>query len=168
MPTSFLPSTIGMPETLCSAISSWARRTGSSGGSVTGSRMTPFSDRLTLATSRVWASTERFLWMMPMPPSWARAMARADSVTVSIAAETIGMLIGMLPVSFVLVSAWLGTKSLLPGISRTSSKVMPSATILLLFIGDSNNASAPLVQVKQVTIIAYRTHGQTFRFAKGL
>ena len=32
-----------------------------------------------------------FLWMMPMPPSWAMAMARRDSVTVSMAAERIGM-----------------------------------------------------------------------------
>ena len=31
-----------------------------------------------------------FLWMMPMPPSWAMAMARRASVTVSIAAERIG------------------------------------------------------------------------------
>ena len=32
-----------------------------------------------------------FLWMMPMPPLWAMVMARRASVTVSIAAETIGM-----------------------------------------------------------------------------
>ncbi len=30
--------------------------------------------------------------MMPMPPSWARAMARRDSVTVSMAADRMGML----------------------------------------------------------------------------
>ena len=32
----------------------------------------------------------RFLWTMPMPPSWAIAMAKRDSVTVSMAAETRG------------------------------------------------------------------------------
>jgi hypothetical protein len=31
------------------------------------------------------------LWMMPIPPSWAMAMARRDSVTVSMAADTSGM-----------------------------------------------------------------------------
>ena len=33
-----------------------------------------------------------FLWMTPKPPSCAMAMARRPSVTVSIAAETSGML----------------------------------------------------------------------------
>ena len=37
--------------------------------------------------------------MMPMPPSWARAMASSLSVTVSIGEETIGMLRRMLRVS---------------------------------------------------------------------
>jgi hypothetical protein len=36
-----------------------------------------------------------FLWMMPMPPSWARAMARSLSVTVSIGEETMGRLRSM-------------------------------------------------------------------------
>ena len=80
--------------------------------------------------------------MMPTPPSWARAMARADSVTVSMAAETMGILIPMLRVSFVLVSAWFGTKSLFPGTSSTSSNVIPLAMIFSLFIGNSNSASA--------------------------
>ena len=35
---------------------------------------------------------ERFLWMMAMPPSWAMAMAMRDSETVSMAADTSGML----------------------------------------------------------------------------
>ena len=52
---------IGMPETFCSLISSCARRTGSAGERVTGSSITPCSERFTLATSILWASTERFL-----------------------------------------------------------------------------------------------------------
>ncbi|MBA7664114.1 hypothetical protein ES703_72165 [subsurface metagenome] len=134
MPTSFLPSTIGMPETFCSFISSCAFLTGWPGDNVTGSRITPCSERLTLATSRFCASTERFLWIMPIPPSWASAIASAASVTVSIAAETIGIFIVILSVNCVRASAWLGTKSLWAGNSSTSSKVIPSATILLLFI----------------------------------
>ena len=34
----------------------------------------------------------RFLWMMPMPPCWAIAMASRFSVTVSIAALRMGTL----------------------------------------------------------------------------
>ncbi len=64
-------------------------------------------------------------------------MARADSVTVSMAAETMGILIPTFRVSMVLVSAWDGTKSLLAGIKSTSSNVMPSATILVLFMSCS-------------------------------
>ena len=61
-----------------------------------GSVMMPFSLRLTLSTSRVWSAMDRFLWMMPMPPSWARAMARSLSVTVSIGDERMGRLRRML------------------------------------------------------------------------
>src|SRR5439155_598603 len=62
-----------------------------SGEMVIGSRSTPDSKRLTLATSTAWAWGVRFLWMMPMPPSWAMAMASRASVTVSMAADTRGM-----------------------------------------------------------------------------
>ena len=40
-----------------------------SGRIVIGSRITPDSYFLTARTSRAWASSERFLWTMPMPPS---------------------------------------------------------------------------------------------------
>ncbi len=73
------------------AIRASASDTGASGDTVTGSTIMPDSERLTLSTSPAcWASV-RFLWTMPMPPSWARAMARWASVTVSMAAETMGM-----------------------------------------------------------------------------
>ena len=45
-------------------------------------------------TRRTWAacsSMVRFLWITPIPPSWAIAMAIADSVTVSMAEETSGI-----------------------------------------------------------------------------
>src|ERR1035438_6169049 len=46
--------------------------------------------------------------MMPMPPCWASAMARCDSVTVSIAALTMGIFRAILRVSEVRVSASAG------------------------------------------------------------
>ena len=58
-----------------------ASPTVASGGSVIGSTMIPFSDRLTLSTSRVCSSIDMFLWMTPRPPSWASAMASSASVT---------------------------------------------------------------------------------------
>ena len=73
-------------------MSSRASLTRADGGSVTGSLMTPCAERLTFSTSRACASGGQFLWMTPMPPSFASAIASFDSVTVSIAAERIGML----------------------------------------------------------------------------
>jgi exodeoxyribonuclease VII large subunit len=58
--------------------------------------MTPLSYFLTRRTSRACSSGVMFLWMMPMPPSCASAMARRASVTVSIAAETSGRFSRML------------------------------------------------------------------------
>ncbi len=50
--------------------------------------------------------------MMPMPPSWARAMARSLSVTVSIGEERMGKLRRMVRVSCVRISTSRGTTSL--------------------------------------------------------
>ena len=61
------------------------------GRHVTGSTIIPLSERFTLSTSAACASIVRFLWMTPRPPFCAIAIARRDSVTVSIAAERIGM-----------------------------------------------------------------------------
>jgi len=61
-----------------------------SGLIVMGSKIMPFSARLTSRTCLACASMLIFLWITPIPPSLAIAMARVDSVTVSIAAETIG------------------------------------------------------------------------------
>ena len=56
-----------------------------------------------------------------MPPSRAMAIAMRDSVTVSIALETSGILIEISRVSFVVVSTSLGITSVSPGSRRTSS-----------------------------------------------
>ena len=50
----------------------------------------PLSERLTLSTWAHWASTGMFLWMIPIPPSLAIAIAIWCSVTVSMAADTRG------------------------------------------------------------------------------
>ena len=58
---------------------------------VIGSRTTPASKRFTCDTSRACSLAVKFLWIMPMPPSCAMAIASLASVTVSIAAETNGI-----------------------------------------------------------------------------
>jgi hypothetical protein len=58
---------------------------------VIGLRIIPLSLRLTLSTSAAWRSTVMFLCNTPMPPARAIAMAISASVTVSMAAETSGM-----------------------------------------------------------------------------
>ena len=64
-----------------------------------------------------------------MPPSWARAMARGASVTVSMAAETMGVLSAIVRVSRVETSTWAGRTSDFWGTSRTSSKVRASGNL---------------------------------------
>src|ERR1035438_714093 len=61
-----------------------------------------------------------------MPPCCASAMARWDSVTVSIAELTMGTFKGIARVSLVRVSASAGSTSLRAGKRSTSSKVSPS------------------------------------------
>ena len=58
---------------------------------MTGSTIMPLSERLTRSTCAACSAMERFLWMTPMPPSRASAMASSDSVTVSMAELTSGM-----------------------------------------------------------------------------
>ena len=56
----------------------------------------PFSARFTMATWRACSSIDMFLWITPIPPSRAMAMAMGASVTVSMAAVTKGMCSSML------------------------------------------------------------------------
>jgi hypothetical protein len=58
------------------------------------------------------------------------AMAIPDSVTVSIAADTIGVFNSMLRENFVLRLTFLGSTSEYAGTRSTSSKVSPSNTTL--------------------------------------
>ena len=63
-----------------------------SGESVIGLRIIPLSERFTRSTSAACRSIDMFLWITPIPPARAIAIAISDSVTVSIAAETSGTL----------------------------------------------------------------------------
>ena len=93
MPSSWpWASTTGRPEILYLAMTSRASRTDCSGWTVTGSTIMPDSERLTLSTSSACRSMLMFLWITPTPPNCAMAMAMLASVTVSIAADTIGRL----------------------------------------------------------------------------
>jgi hypothetical protein len=127
MPTSrpsLLPScVIGTPEIRYFFISSRASKMRLEGESVIGLTIIPLSDRFTRSTSDACSSTDRFLWMMPIPPCCAIAMANRDSVTVSIAALAIGTCRRILRVRFEETSTSLGRTLECCGTSSTSSKV---------------------------------------------
>ena len=126
MPTSRPRCTTGMPLIPLSSMSFTARCSGASGSMVMGSLTTADSYFLTFTTSAACSSTVRFLWMNPSPPTAAMAMAMRASVTVSMAAETMGMLRWMLRVRRVDVSTDFGSTSDSAGRSRTSSNVSAS------------------------------------------
>ena len=88
---------------------------------VTGSIIIPDSERFTALTSAAWFLIVMFLCKTPMPPLRAIAIAISDSVTVSIAAETIGTFnpIFLLNLDWIFTS--LGSTSEKAGINKTSS-----------------------------------------------
>src|SRR5438067_70639 len=90
---------------------------------VTGSTTIPLSYFLTLVTSSACCAGDMFLWMNPMPPACAMAIAVRASVTVSIAALTSGICSRRFRVSWALTSTCRGRTSLSAGSSRTSSNV---------------------------------------------
>ena len=92
MPTTFVPSTTGTPEIFLARVSSMTCRIVMSGLTEIGSVITPLSNFLTRSTWRDWCSIDMFLWMIPMPPSWAIVIASRASVTVSMAADITGRL----------------------------------------------------------------------------
>ena len=122
IPTSlFWSSTIGIPPILFSFINLNASATDASTVSVIGSKIIPLSDLLTFLTSRACLSMDIFLCKTPIPPSWAIAIAILDSVTVSIAADTIGIFNLIFFEKFVEVLTYLGKTSEYAGITNTSS-----------------------------------------------
>ena len=132
IPTSLpLSSTIGTPEILNFPIRSSASLTIWSSVSEKGFTITPFSERLTLSTSSACCSIDIFLWMIPIPPSRAIAIAMRESVTVSIAAVMIGVLSLTVLVRLVPSFIILGVTFDSAGIRSTSSNVRPSFWNLL-------------------------------------
>ena len=123
-------STTGMPEIWWCCIRSSASASVWSGWMVTGFTTMPDSNFLTLRTSTAWRRMSRFLWITPMPPAWAIAIASRPSVTVSIAEDKSGMPSSIERVNRVLVSAWLGRTADSAGSSRTSSKVSASRNFM--------------------------------------
>ena len=115
-----------MPPILFSFISRTASPIVASGLKVIGSNISPFSLRFTLRTWSACFSILMFLCKIPRPPSLARAMARAASVTVSMAALSIGTFNVIVLVSWVLITTSLGKTSEYAGCKSTSSNVKPS------------------------------------------
>ena len=120
------PSVTGTPETWYCVMRFIVSAIEVVGVTVIGFVIMPDSDRFTRSTSAAWSLIERLRWITPMPPSRAMAMARRDSVTVSMAADTSGMASEMLRVRWLAVDASWGSISEAAGTSRTSSKVRPS------------------------------------------
>ena len=109
IPTSLRPSVIGTPDIRNFAINASASASVCSGDRENGSVMTPFSDLFTLSTSSACASIDIFLWMIPIPPCLAMAIAMRCSVTVSMPALIIGIFSLIFFVSHVVKSTSLGT-----------------------------------------------------------
>ncbi len=114
---------IGTPEIRYFCIRSSASLIRCVGDSVTGLTIIPLSERLTRSTSEACSSIDRFLWMTPIAPCCAIAMASSDSVTVSIAALASGTLSRMLRENRVDTSTCVGSTCECCGTSSTSSKV---------------------------------------------
>ena len=83
-----------------------------SGVIVTGSTTIPLSVFLTRRTSCACCSGLMFLWMTPIPPCRAMQIAVCASVTVSIAADSSGMLRVIPRVTRLPTSTWPGSTSL--------------------------------------------------------
>ena len=117
---------MGIPPILFSLIICIASPIVAFSSKVIGSNIKPLSLRLTFLTCSACCAMLIFLCKNPRPPSLASAMARLASVTVSMAAESMGILIVISFVSRVVISTSRGNTWLYAGISSTSSNVRPS------------------------------------------
>src|SRR3990172_524904 len=129
-------STMGTPEMRNRCMRCSASLMGRSGGSVMGSRIMPLSERLTGSTSAPCRSMGRFLWITPMPPRRAMAIAISDSVTASMAAETNGMLSAMPRVRREATSTLRGWIVEWRGTRRTSSNASASSARIRLSMAE--------------------------------
>ena len=92
-----------------------------SGCTVIGSVTMPDSERFTRSTWLAWSSMDRLRCSTPTPPWRAIAMAMRASVTLSMAADSSGMLTLTFREMWEAVSTWSGAMSDAPGSSSTSS-----------------------------------------------
>ena len=120
MPSS---ASTGTPEKFLTRVSSITSATVAEVEMQIGSTITPLSYFLTRLTSDACASGLMLRCTTPIPPAWARHIAARDSVTVSIAAETSGILSAIFWEKDVERSTSCGRTSDNPGTSKTSSKV---------------------------------------------
>ena len=127
-------STTGIPEMPCARISARASASVASGPMVTGLTTMPDSNFLTWRTSSACPAGDKLRWITPMPPACAMAMASRDSVTVSIAADRIGIDSSMSPAIRVAMSVSPGITSEWPGCNSTSSKVSANAPVAVSMI----------------------------------
>ena len=111
IPTKWFSSTTGMPEILRSLVNWTSSPIVLSDEIVIGSLTIPLSNFLTDETCCAWSWIDKFLWIMPIPPNSARAIAILASVTVSIAEDTMGIFKDIFFVNKVLKSASWGRTS---------------------------------------------------------
>ena len=83
---------------------------------------------MTFLTSKLWVSISKFLCITPKPPFCDIDIAILDSVTVSIAADIIGIFKVISLVKFVEISTLLGRILEDWGFNKTSSNVKYSFT----------------------------------------
>ena len=111
IPTTWLPSTTGTPLILFSLVMRSNSPTLVSGDTLIVSTTVPASNFFTRRTCMACKSMSMFLCKIPIPPSWAMVIAICDSVTVSIAAETMGKFSSIPRVKRVFKSTILGKTS---------------------------------------------------------
>lgn len=122
MPSSLPPPSVtGTPEMRNLAQIASASVSVASGCTVIGSVTMPDSERFTRSTWLAWSSMERLRCRTPTPPWRAIAIAMRDSVTLSMAADSSGMLTRTFFEMCEAVSIWSGAMSDEPGSSSTSS-----------------------------------------------
>ena len=127
IPISLLFSSItGIPPILYVFMRLRASWSVASAVTVTGSMIIPLSERFTFLTWSAWSSMDIFLCTIPIPPSRAIAIASLYSVTVSMAADTIGTFIDNSLVSWDRIETSRGRTSEYAGTKSTSSNVSAS------------------------------------------
>ncbi len=123
IPTTSSFSTTGRPLISSRSIISLVSIKDDSGLMVITSRIVKSPDLFTFLTCCTCSSIVMFRWITPKPPTWARAMAISNSVTVSIAELIMGVLISWFFETLLRVITSFDSTQDGPGIKRKSSNV---------------------------------------------